>query len=107
MKVAESTHTTRGILLEVDPPRRIVFTKAWEEGDCAGIETLVELDIRPSGEGTELTLTQQRFNSEEMRDQHNGVWTSCLDCLEECLPHNALGSRIQATMSSMTCSLIL
>ena len=28
MKVAESTHTTRDIFLEVDPPRRLVFTKA-------------------------------------------------------------------------------
>ena len=85
MKGAESTHKTRGIFLEVDLPRRLVFTRAWEEGGCADIETLVELDFRPSGEGTELTLTQRPFNSEEMRDEHNGVWTNCLDCLEEML----------------------
>ena len=85
MKGAESSHTTRGTFLEVDPPKRLVFTWAWEEGSYADIETLVELDFRPSGEGTELTLTQRRFTSEEMRDEHNGGWTSCLDCLEEML----------------------
>ena len=85
MKGAESTHTTRGISLEVEPPKRLVFTWAWEEGGCPDIETLVELDFRPSGEGTELTLTHRRFNSEEMRDEHNSGWTRCLDCLEEML----------------------
>ena len=85
MKGAESSHTTRGTFLEVDPPKRLVFTWAWEEGGYADIGTLVELDFRPSGEGTELTLTERRFTSEEMRDEHSGGWTSCLDCLEEML----------------------
>ena len=75
MKGAESSHTTRGTFLEVDPPKLIVFTWAWEEGGYADIETLLELDFRPSGEGTELTLTQRRFTSEEMRNEHNSGWT--------------------------------
>lgn len=83
MKGPEKTHTTRGRFLEVDPPQRLVFTWAWEEGNYADIETVVELDFRASGNGTELTLTQRRFTTEEMRDDHNDGWTSCLDCLEE------------------------
>jgi len=85
MKGAESSHTTRGTFLEVDPPKRLVFTWAWGEGGYADIGTLVELDFRPSGERTGLTLTERRFTSEEMRDEHSGGWTSCLDCLEEML----------------------
>lgn len=85
MKGPEKTHTTRGTFLVIDPPHRLVFTWAWEEGVYADIETEVEIEFLATGEGTELILRQRRFTSEEMRDDHNGGWTSCLDCLAEIL----------------------
>ncbi|MGH8799767.1 MAG: SRPBCC domain-containing protein [Casimicrobiaceae bacterium] len=37
--------------------------------------------MKPSGAGTELLLTHQRFADTEARDKHQHGWTGCLDRL--------------------------
>jgi len=81
----ESEHVARGTFLAIDPPRRLVFTWSWEEGVYADIETEIEVEFEATGEGTLLTLTQRRFTSEEMRDDHNRGWTGGLDELADFL----------------------
>src|SRR5262245_3762261 len=47
----------RGDLVELDPPRRLVFTWGWEPGTPSGVlpgTTTVEFDLVPNGNGTTL-----------------------------------------------------
>lgn len=81
----ETTHVTRGRFLEIDPPLRLVYTMVWENGVYADIETTVEIVLCANGEGTDLTLTQRRFNTIGMRDDHNGGWSDCFDHLAQTL----------------------
>lgn len=75
---------TVGEFVEVDPPRRLVFTWTWEnacdeEAGVASVDTLVTVAIEPEADGTHVTVTHERFTSEASRDEHNGGWTGCLD----------------------------
>ena len=55
MRSAEGTeHCVHGVYREIRRPSRLVFTWAWEQGDMAGVETLVTLEFAAAGEGTEL-----------------------------------------------------
>ncbi|MBV8567603.1 MAG: SRPBCC domain-containing protein [Methylobacteriaceae bacterium] len=74
-----------GVYREVDPPRRLVFTWAWEDNTVPGQEMLVALTFEPSGAGTRLSLQQTQFPSNESRGQHEHGWLSTLNCLEQYL----------------------
>ncbi len=83
MRSPEDTdHTVVGIYREIDDPRRLVFTWAWETGDMPDADTLVTLDFADDGEGTAMTLTHEGFPSEDLRDRHNEGWCSSFNCLE-------------------------
>ncbi len=71
-----------GIYRVFDPPERLVMTWTWESDSMAGVETLVTLEFRESGEGTELILTHEGLPRSEASDKHAEGWTGCLDCLE-------------------------
>jgi uncharacterized protein YndB with AHSA1/START domain len=64
----------RGEYVEVDPPRRVVFTWGWEGGGPVppGTST-VEIDLTPDGEGTLLRLTHRDLPEEEV-EQHADGW---------------------------------
>jgi uncharacterized protein YndB with AHSA1/START domain len=72
-----------GRFLEMDRPRRLVFT--WgtaEEKD----DSVVLVEIGPKGRGSELTLTQEM--SEDWADavkRNEGAWTKMLGALERSL----------------------
>ena len=85
MEGDEGEYPLGGRFLEIDPPKRLVFTWAWERGDYAAIETVVELAFTPTDGGTELTLVHRRLSDDEARDRHAQGWTGCLDCLAEYL----------------------
>jgi uncharacterized protein YndB with AHSA1/START domain len=73
---------TRGIYREVSPPNKLVFT--WHA--CCGPadeETLVTVDFVDKNGATEVTITHERFTSQESCDQHNQGWTMCLDNMEK------------------------
>jgi uncharacterized protein YndB with AHSA1/START domain len=74
-----------GKLLEIDPPRRLVFTFAWEADGERGIETVVSLDFVPEGGKTRMHFRQTPFQSIAERDGHNGGWSSCFDRLDDFL----------------------
>ncbi len=80
-----SVYVTTGEFREVAPPERLVFTWIWGEGEMAGHETLVTIELRDNGGATELTLTHERFPDAGKRDLHNQGWSSSLDCLAEIL----------------------
>ena len=73
-----------GTYKEIDPPKRLVFTWAWEdEADPAHTgETLVEVEFFALGQETEVVVTHGGFPNVEGRDGHEQGWKSCMVCLE-------------------------
>ena len=74
-----------GTFLVVEPPRRLVFTFAWEEPDPDDQETLVTLSFESAVGGTNLVLDQQPFKTEPRRELHRAGWTETLERLERFL----------------------
>lgn len=76
------THTVSGKYRTIEPPRRLVFSWAWEdEHGVRGHETEVTVTFAPAPGGTKLTLVQKEFESKESRDRHADGWASSLNCL--------------------------
>jgi len=75
-----------GSFLEVDPPRRLVFTWGWEPGmDGPGSavtagSTTVEIELRPEGDGTHLRFTHRDLPAEATAAHAHG-WDHYLDRL--------------------------
>jgi uncharacterized protein YndB with AHSA1/START domain len=84
------TVTARGIYLEIEPPRRLVFTWGSDDSDCstgkAHDETEVEILLTAAPGGTKLVLTHTKFSTVESRDRHNMGWGMCIDKLERVAP---------------------
>lgn len=75
----------RGEFLEVDAPRRLVYTFEWEEPDPDDRTTVVTLSFRDDGAGTRLVVDQGPFASEARLSLHEAGWTDTLDRLERYL----------------------
>jgi uncharacterized protein YndB with AHSA1/START domain len=77
-------HEACGEFLEVVPPRRIVMSWSWAFGgelEEAGRISRVEIELRPSGDGTELTFTHASLSSEASAKSHAQGWTGAFDKL--------------------------
>jgi uncharacterized protein YndB with AHSA1/START domain len=70
-----------GAFREVDPPRRLVFTFAYEQPDPDDRETTVTLAFEPDGDGTYLVLEQEPFATDARHDLHRQGWTDSFDRL--------------------------
>ena len=69
-------HRVTGEYREIVPNRRLVFSWHWES--TPERVSLVTVELRAAGDGTELVLTHQRFADTAARDRHNDGWTGCL-----------------------------
>ena len=78
-------HRVGGEFREIVPERKLVYTWAWES--TPERESLVTVEFRASGQGTELLLTHQRFADAQARDKHQHGWNGCLDRLGRYLSH--------------------
>lgn len=76
-------HRVDGLFREIVPNRKLVYTWAW--AGTPERESLVTVEFRPAGEGTEVLLTHQRFFDSEARDKHQHGWNGCLDRLSRYL----------------------
>ena len=75
-------HCVSGEYLELDPPRRAVFSWAWYT--TPDRVSRVTFALAPEGEGrTRLTLTHERLFDEKARDGHTRGWTASLEKLAE------------------------
>jgi uncharacterized protein YndB with AHSA1/START domain len=70
-----------GEFLAIDPPRRLVYTFAWEEPDPDDRTTVVTLSLRGIGDATKVSLTQSEFATEARLALHRNGWTDSLDKL--------------------------
>jgi uncharacterized protein YndB with AHSA1/START domain len=73
-------HQVGGVIREVVPNRKLVYTWAWHT--TPERESLVTVEFKPDGEGTILTLTHEQFFDEPARDRHQFGWNGALDKLE-------------------------
>jgi uncharacterized protein YndB with AHSA1/START domain len=71
--------TLSGVYRVVEPPRRLVFTWAFEEAGVRGHETEVIVTFDTAPGGTRLVLEQRRFETRERRDAHHGGWSQAFD----------------------------
>ena len=69
-----------GVYREVAIDRKLVFTWAWK--GTPERQSLVTIELRPAGGGTELTLRHEELADAETRDKHNQGWIGCLGRLE-------------------------
>lgn len=75
--------TVRGVYQEVHPYSRLSMTWKWDEEDPSQEqETLLTIALASHGGGTELTLTHERFTSEESRSNHEYGWNSMLEKMQ-------------------------
>jgi uncharacterized protein YndB with AHSA1/START domain len=77
--------TARGEYVEVDPPRRIVFTWGWEgdESPVAPGSSTVEIELLPDAGGTIVRLLHRDLPDERQREQHAHGWGHFLARLSE------------------------
>lgn len=67
---------------EITPPRRLVFTFAWERTGESFPQTLVEVDfIEEGAQTTRIRFRQSGLPSASERDGHASGWGECLDRL--------------------------
>ena len=85
-------HWVNGKYIEVQPPRRLVFTHAWEMANGErGPETLVTIEFIGEGDVTHMRFHQAFFDSVESRDGHEGGWSESFDRLKHFLEHDIVG----------------
>ncbi len=76
-------HDVSGVYREVVTHRRLVYTWAWKS--TPERESLVTVELRAAGGGTELMLKHEQFVDEQARDRHQQGWTGCIARLERFL----------------------
>lgn len=72
-----------GTYLELDPPKRLVFTWRWlaAPNGPEDLPSLVTVELSPAGDGTRMTLVHERLPDDVTRDEHAQGWQDCLDRL--------------------------
>ena len=79
-EVDGTEHKVGGVYREIVPGKKLSFTWAWES--TPENESLVTIELRKNGAGTELTLVHAKFATDQARDMHNQGWNGCLAKLE-------------------------
>ena len=73
-------HTARGQFVELDPPRRLVYTWGWEEaGDGTPNpvppgSTTIEIELEPAGAATLVRFSHRDLPSAETARSHSEGW---------------------------------
>jgi len=73
-------HDVSGVYREIVPNKKLVYTWAWKS--TPERQSVVTIELRAAGSGTELTLRHEQFADEATRDHHNQGWIGCLDRLD-------------------------
>jgi uncharacterized protein YndB with AHSA1/START domain len=77
-------HEVQGVYREVVPGRRLAFTWTWPR-TTPDRESLVTLEFRKAGRGTELIFTHAQLFDEAVRDGHLQGWSETFVKLERYL----------------------
>ena len=77
-------HTARGEFVELDAPRRLVFTFGWEPEGPNPVppgSSTVEIELAPDGDGTRLRFTHRDLPNAEAVESHGHGWDHYLQRL--------------------------
>jgi len=81
-------HTASGEFVELDPPRRLVFTWGWEpgheregEGAVPPGSSTIEIELVPSGDGTMLRFRHDGLPTTAAAESHAHGWDHYLERL--------------------------
>jgi uncharacterized protein YndB with AHSA1/START domain len=70
-------NTASGAFVEIDPPRRLVYTWGWESGQGSAVapgSSTVEFELVPQGTGTLLRLRHHGLPTDESAASHAHGW---------------------------------
>src|SRR5262245_5691804 len=72
-----------GEFLEIEPPRRLVYTFRYEEPGPDDRQTVVALSLQEAGHATEVSLSQGEFATQARLELHRSGWTDSFEKLRE------------------------
>ena len=81
MVSGESRREVSGTYVEVDRPRKLVFT--WIGPLTNDVNTLVTVELIPRGDETDLVLTHERLPTAAIVEGHTRGWGNILDHLAD------------------------
>ncbi len=84
MSSGQSNRQVSGTYVEVDRPRKLVFT--WTGPLTNHVNTLVTVELIPRGDETDLVLTHERLPTPEICEGHTRGWGNILDHLADAVP---------------------
>jgi uncharacterized protein YndB with AHSA1/START domain len=81
MSSGEASREVTGTYVQIERPRKLVFT--WMGPLTNNVNTLVTLELNPRGDETDLVLTHERLPTPEMHVGHTKGWGNILDHLAD------------------------
>ena len=77
-------HVVAGEYREIERPRRLVYTWAWQgdDGPHPGRESVVTVEFHADGDGTTVVLEHSGLPDELSRERHARGWCGTFDNLE-------------------------
>jgi uncharacterized protein YndB with AHSA1/START domain len=88
MSSEESIRDVSGTYVEVDRPRKLVFT--WIGPLTNNVNTLVTVELTPCGDETDLVLTHERLPTPAICEGHTRGWGNMLDHMADTVSKDLL-----------------
>jgi uncharacterized protein YndB with AHSA1/START domain len=74
MRLPGYTFYAVGEFVEIDPPKRLVFTFGWEHAIVRLRDSLITIEFEDRGDETEIVVTHARLGGRTMRALHDWGW---------------------------------
>jgi len=81
MSSAQSRRDVSGTYVQIDRPRKLVFT--WTGALTNNVNPLVTVELHPQGDETDLVLTHERLPTQAIHEGHTKGWGNILDHLAD------------------------